>query len=114
MNPLVLTLILVALGSFVAGQLVLKRAMDSTIRHGFRQPTFIGAVLMGIAFMTISYFLNLGLLQRLDLSYLYPFQGVSVVFVSAAAAVLLRERLTLKLIIGSLLITAGVVLVSLS
>jgi uncharacterized membrane protein len=64
--------------------------------------------------MTISFFLTLGLLQRFDLSYLYPFQGLSVIIISVMAAVMLKEKLTLQLIIGALLITAGIVLVSLS
>ena len=63
---------------------------------------------------TISFFLTLGLLRHFDLSYLYPFQGLSVIFISVAAAFLLREKLTVQLILGSLLITAGVVLVSIS
>jgi uncharacterized membrane protein len=67
-----------------------------------------------LAAMTVYFFLSLGLLQRFDLSYLYPFQGTSIIFISVAAAVLLREKLSLRLIVGSLLITAGVVLVSLS
>ncbi|MDQ6622221.1 MAG: EamA family transporter [Verrucomicrobiota bacterium] len=114
MSPFLLLLILVSLGAFVAGQLLLKRAMESTVRGGYRQRTFYYFIVGGTAAMAVSYFLNLGLLQRLDLSYLYPFQGLSVIFIAAAAAIFLREKLTLPLIIGSLLITAGVVLVSLS
>ena len=68
----------------------------------------------GIVVMTISFLLNLGLLQRFDLSYLYPFQGSSIVIIMLLAAALLKERLTPRLIIGTLLITAGVVLVSIS
>ena len=64
--------------------------------------------------MTISFFLTLGLLQRFDLSYLYPFQGLSVIIITLMAAVMLKERLTLQLSIGALLISAGIVLVSLS
>ncbi|MEY2527031.1 MAG: hypothetical protein QOE73_1802, partial [Verrucomicrobiota bacterium] len=40
--------------------------------------------------------------------------GLSVIIISIAAATVLREKLTLKLIIGALLISAGIVLVSLS
>ena len=114
MSPRLLLLILISLVTFVAGQLLLKRAMDSTVREGFRQPTFASFILWGTASMAVSYFLNLGLLQRLDLSYLYPFQGLSLIFISVAAAVLLREKLTLPLIAGSLLITTGVALVAIS
>ena len=64
--------------------------------------------------MTFSFFITLGLLQRFDLSYLYPFQGLSVVIISVLAAVILREKLTARLFVGAALISAGVVLVSLS
>jgi drug/metabolite transporter (DMT)-like permease len=114
MNLRVLHLIVVSLGAFVVGQLLLKRAMESTVDGGLRQRKFVGPMLAGTAAMAVAYFLNLGLLQRLDLSYLYPFQGLSVLLIAGAAAVLLRERLTLPLIIGSILITAGIVLVSIS
>ena len=55
-----------------------------------------------------------GLLQRFDLSYLYPFQGLSVIFITILAAVVLKEKLSARLTIGALLITAGIVLVSMS
>jgi uncharacterized membrane protein len=64
--------------------------------------------------MTISFFLTLGLLQRFDLSYLYPFQGLSVIFIAVTAAIVLKEKLSLRLIAGTVLISAGVVLVSIS
>src|SRR5947207_875740 len=64
--------------------------------------------------LTISFFLTLGLLQRFDLSYLYPFQGLSVIIVTLMAAFMLKEKLTFQLTIGALLISAGIMLVSLS
>jgi uncharacterized membrane protein len=54
------------------------------------------------------------LLQRYDLSFIYPFQGLSVIIITFAAALTLREKLTLQLIAGSLLISLGVALVSLT
>ena len=107
-------LILGWLLTFVAGQLLFKRAMDSSTARGFKNRRTIITLSAGIAVMTISFLLNLGLLQRFDLSYLYPFQGSSIVIIMLLAAVLLKERLTPRLIIGTLLITAGVVLVSIS
>jgi len=107
-------LILVWLITFVAGQLFFKRAMESSGVAGFRNRQSISILSVGILLMTVSFFLNLGLLQRFDLSYLYPFQGLSVIIVTLMAAVILKEKLTLRLTIGTLLITAGVVLVSMS
>jgi drug/metabolite transporter (DMT)-like permease len=105
--------ILTSLVTFVAGQLFLKRAMESTAK-GNRHPRFASLLGAGIFLMTISFFLTLGLLQRFDLSYLYPFQGLSVIIIAFAAAIVLREKLTLRLTIGAALISAGIILVSIS
>lgn len=114
MTALSMILILTSLVTFVAGNLILKRAMEHAAALGLSQPTTIRYLIAGTAVMAVSFFLNLGLLRQFDLSYLYPFQGLSVIIISLCAAVLLREKLTLPLMIGSLLITAGVVLVSIS
>lgn len=106
MTPLAFLLIIISLAAFVAGQLLLKHAMQKPIRAGY--------LILGTAAMAVSFFLTLGLLQKFDLSYLDPFQGLSVIFISITAVLFLKEKLTLRLTIGSLLITAGLVLVSLS
>jgi uncharacterized membrane protein len=106
--------IVVSLLSFVAAQLILKRAMEATTTTGFRNIRFVFKVTTGIFLMTISFFLTLGLLQRFDLSYLYPFQGLSVIFITLTAAIVLKEKLSLRLIVGAVLISAGIVLVSMS
>jgi uncharacterized membrane protein len=107
-------LIVVSLLSFVAAQLILKRAMEFSATNGLRNSRFVSLAATGIALMTVSFFLTLGLLQRFDLSYLYPFQGLSVIFITLMAAVALKEKLNLRLTVGALLITTGIVLVSLS
>jgi uncharacterized membrane protein len=115
MTWLSLFFIVASLLSFVGAQLVLKRAMESTSQSGgLRNLKFILRMAAGIALMTISFFLTLGLLQRFDLSYLYPFQGLSVIIITILAAVILKEKLTMQLTIGGVLISAGIVLVSLS
>ena len=114
MTPIALLLILISISGLVTGELLMKHAMQSTHARGFRQRTFVLFLLGGLASMAVYFFLTLGLLQQFDLSYLYPFQGLSVIFISIAAVLLLRERLNRQLIVGSLLITAGVVLVSIS
>jgi uncharacterized membrane protein len=106
--------IVVSLLSFVAAQLILKRAMEATTATGFRNTRFVSMVTAGIVLMTISFFLTLGLLQRFDLSYLYPFQGLSVIFITLTAAVVLKEKVNARLAIGSLLISVGIVLVAMS
>ncbi|MEP6709530.1 MAG: hypothetical protein ABJB32_05305 [Verrucomicrobiota bacterium] len=103
-----------ALITFVAGQLLLKKGMELTTGTHLRARRFVPFIIGGIALMTISFFLTLGLLQRFDLSYLYPFQGFSVILIAITAAITLREKLTLQLAIGALLISAGIILVSVS
>ena len=113
MNVWKFVLIFVSLTTFVAGQLLFKHAMERSHSHAFGRK-FAKWLAAGVASMTISFFLTLGLLQHLDLSYLYPFQGLSVIIISVMAALVLKEKLTLRLALGALLITAGVILVSMS
>ena len=114
MTSIALLLILISVAALVAGELLLKHAMQSTVARGFRQRTFVVFLLAGSTAMGVYFLLTLGLLQRLTSAMCIRFRGLSVIFISAAAAFLLREKLTLPLVVGSLLITAGVVLVSLS
>lgn len=114
MNPVSFFLILLSLFSYVAGQLLVKKAMESTQPVGVAARRFAMLLGAGVGAMTISFFLTLGLLQRFDLSYLYPFQGLSVIMITLLAAAFLKETLTVRLTAGASLITAGVVLVSLS
>jgi uncharacterized membrane protein len=107
-------LIVVSLVTFVAAQVILKRAMEFSATSGMGNRYFTCRVVIGVFLMTISFFLTLGLLQRFDLSYLYPFQGLSVIFITVLAAAVLKERISARLAIGALLITAGIVLVSMS
>jgi uncharacterized membrane protein len=111
---LAFVLIVISLVTFVAAQIILKRAMESSAANGMRNSYFLWRVAIGVILMTVSFFLTLGLLQRFDLSYLYPFQGLSVIFITILAAVALKEKLSTRLAIGALLITAGIVLVSMS
>ena len=117
MTPLTLFLILVALGTLVAGQLLLKWALNEDEDHLISPPSFQRRAWVfagGIFGMTISFFVNLGLLQQHDLSFVFPFQGMSVLIVIGCAAIFLKERLTTPLVIGAVLITVGVMLVSAS
>jgi drug/metabolite transporter (DMT)-like permease len=107
-------IVLIALVSEVGGQLVLKKAMDVSHAVAFRSRKFVLPFIAGLLLMTVKFFLNLGLLQRYDLSFIYPFQGLSVIIITFAAAIILREKLTLQLTVGAGLISAGIVLVSMS
>ena len=107
-------LLLLTLLAQVGAQILLKRAMDS---HGLASASkldFGFRLTAGTGCLALSFFLTLGLLRNYDLSYIFPFQGVTVILISLAAALMLHEKLSLQLIVGSIAITAGVVLVSLS
>ena len=72
------------------------------------------AFALAITAFTGNFFINLGLLQRFDLSYFFPFQGTSVILIALLGALTLGEPLTLRLTIGSLIIGIGVAFVSAS
>ena len=110
MTPISALLIFAALILFVVAQLFLKHAMENVLGS----TRFMKFFAVGLGAMTASFFITLGLFQHFDLSYLYPFQGLSVVIISILAAAILREKLTPRLFFGAALISAGVVLVSLS
>jgi drug/metabolite transporter (DMT)-like permease len=110
-------LIVLSLVTVVAGQLLLKLALNrlNELEAGDprrRQASWIFAA--SIVSMALSFFVNIGLLQKLDLSYLFPFQDFSMILIAISSAVFLKERLSPALIIGILLVTSGVVLVSVS
>jgi len=105
---------IIEIASVVAGQLWLKRAMEESNRLGFRDRRVLTLFLSGIASLTISFFLTIALLQHFDLSFFYPIQGSTVVLIVLAAVVFLREKLSLPLLLGSLVISIGIVIVSLS
>ena len=115
MTTIALVIVLVALVAHTAGQIFLKHSMAAlNADTGFRSRVVAIPFAIGIALMTIQFFLILGLLQRYDLSFVYPFQGLGVIIITLTAGITLREKLSLQLVIGSLLISAGVVLVSMT
>jgi drug/metabolite transporter (DMT)-like permease len=105
---------LIEISATVAGQLLLKHAMERSTSSPFRDARVLPLFIAGVASLTISFFLTIALLQHFDLSFFYPIQGSTVILITLAAVVILRERLSAQLLLGSLLITAGIVLVSLS
>jgi len=55
--------IIISLVTFVAAQLILKRAMEFSTPNGVRNSYFLSRVAIGVALMTVSFFLTLGLLH---------------------------------------------------
>ncbi len=99
---------------FVAGQILLKHAIDIMARETYSRVQATIVFASAIATFAANFFINIGLLQRFDLSYFFPFQGMSVILIAVVGAWILKEKLTAQLLLGSLVITIGVILVSLS
>ncbi len=107
MTPLQLGLVVLAQGAQVAGQVLLKQGMTRTVGR-------VRLVAAGTAMLTFWFLAWLRLLQGLDISYLYPFEGLSLVLLVLASNILLGERMRGSTWIGVALITSGMILVGLN
>lgn len=112
MTPLLFAAIAVSEVCSIAGQVFFKLAMNKTNGGAFRLAQFVPIFGAGIAAMALGFFLWLGLMSKFELSYLYPFEGLNRLILVFAASYFLREKMTLTLWMGVLLITAGILLVS--
>jgi len=107
MTLLQLGLVLIAQVAQVAGQVLLKQGMTRADGRVFR-------VAAGTGMLTFWFLAWLKLLQGLDISYLYPFEGLSMVLLVFASSSLFGERTRGSTWIGVALISAGMVVVGLS
>ena len=114
MTAVAFVLVLASQVFVVAGQVLLKRGLNLT----HQRPVPIGPVANrlggGVAMLTLWFLIWMGLLRQLDLSQLYPFEGLSPVLLVLAARFLLQETLTWKTWAGVALIAIGTVLVGIS
>jgi multidrug transporter EmrE-like cation transporter len=106
-TQLQLALVLLAQTSQVAGQLFLKQGM---LRPEGRVPR----VVLGTAMLTFWFLAWIKLLQGLDISFLYPFEGISLVGLVLASRFLLKERTQRGTWIGAALISVGLILVGMN
>jgi uncharacterized membrane protein len=112
-----LTLVLLLIGSQVllaASQIFLKHATTLLDRQPRSWPSVLTYFGIFIAMMTLWFLMWLGFLQKMPLSQVLPWEGLSPVLLVLGAAIFLREKVTREAWIGVALISAGVVLVSLS
>lgn len=100
-----------------AGQILFKLAaqkvgplsmnLDSALRVVFNPYLILGIFIYGVTTV-----LWVVMLTSADLSRSYPFVALSMIIVPLAGIVLFNEPLTPSLIIGGLLVVAGVVVIS--
>lgn len=114
MNTAALVAFVIEIVAVVAGQVLVKHAIQQAERIGFWKLRTLLTFFGGIAGMAVSFFLSLGLLQHFDLSYFFPLQASTTILIVMVAAIALRERLSLRLIAGTIVITIGIVVVSLT
>jgi len=105
-TPLAFLLVLIAESCSVTGQVLFKHAM------GGGEGNRAAKLTAGVAVMAVNFFLWVGLLSKFDLSYLYPFDGLNRILLVVAASIFLKEKMSLNLWVGVLLICAGVLLVA--
>jgi drug/metabolite transporter (DMT)-like permease len=94
----------------VIGQIFFKHAMSDCGNSG--KPCRPLNLAAGVLVMTVGFFTWLTLLQRFNLSYLYPFEGLNNVILAFGAWLFLRENMTGELCLGMILICFGTMLVS--
>jgi undecaprenyl phosphate-alpha-L-ara4N flippase subunit ArnE len=98
----------------VVSQLFLKHAMNLTEREPRPWVTVAAHFTLVVALMTFWFLMWLGFLQTMPLSQVLPWEGLAPLFLVVGAAVFLKERISPQAWIGMVLISAGIVLVSLS
>jgi len=114
MNAFILFLIILSQFFMVGGQLLIKHAMNLTNRIPKPWPKIVGIFASGIGAMTVCFFLWLGFLQKLQLSNVFPFEGLSPVILVFGASIFLKEKINRQCWIGIAVISLGIVLVSMS
>jgi hypothetical protein len=110
-----LTLALVALSqlALAAGGVSLKHASGSDhkpLAHGYVRAGWYG---IGIASLSVWFFVWLHLMRFLELNRLFAFEGVSPLVVACASALFLEEKITMRAWFASFLIALGITLVAL-
>jgi drug/metabolite transporter (DMT)-like permease len=112
-NLVALLLVLVSQIAQVGGQVMLKKGM--TPAKSKRRKRAVALQLgAGVGLLTVWFLLWMNLHEKMELSYLFPFQGISPVLLVGAAAFLLKEKTHWRTWAGIAFISLGTVLVALS
>lgn len=121
MNAATLPLILLSVTVTAVAQLVLKRGMSASGMHEALAAGWMPAalavasnawVVAGLALYFVGALIWLVVLNRVAVSFAYPFVGLGFVLTAFLAWALLGEGLTAYRALGTLLVTLGVVLIA--
>lgn len=117
-----ITLIIISISIAVGGQLLLKIGMNrigaldfsgiGSLFKFFTQVLRSPIVVLGLFMYVISAALWLIVLSAVDLSFAYPFIGLTYVFVLVLSKFLLKEDVNPVRWIGTIIITIGVIVIS--
>lgn len=124
-NPMMMTLILLIIPAFtgVAGQLLLKYGMSQMGALELSMaavPSILwkmgtsAYVVGGLAVYVSGIFFWLLALNRVDLSYAYPFASLSYVLIFLSSWLMLKEEISVMRVMGMLVICLGVFLVAMT
>lgn len=114
---LIFGLLLTAICLTVAGELLLKVAMNRVGVFSLSVDTFIRTfsewrVLLAFTLIFSGSLFWLAVISRVDFSFAYPLLALSYVISLAPARLLLGEHITWNRIVGSLVIVVGVIIVT--
>ena len=114
MTPAAIAICIACQFLLVIGQLFLKHAMGgkgaaSSPPSGTRAVTNLR---LGVGCLTLWFFLWLGVLERWELSHVFPFRKRNPALLVVAAWFFLKERVSLQAWIGVMLICVGIFIVA--
>jgi undecaprenyl phosphate-alpha-L-ara4N flippase subunit ArnE len=109
------TLLLIALSQMVlaGGQVFMKKSSGSALEAPEGKLFKLLWLAAGILCLTAWFFLWLYLMTFLELNRLFAFEGVSPLLVAAASAIFLREKISVKAWVATVLIGSGILMVTL-
>jgi multidrug transporter EmrE-like cation transporter len=119
-----IVLLLISVGFSIAGQIMLKSAMNQIGRIGSAEVAAAGDTILraakeprlwlGLTLFGISSIFWLVVLSRVPLSVAYPFVGISYVVIVLMSRLLLDENVPALRWVGVLVVAAGITIIGLS
>ena len=112
--------ILISVCAIVAGQLCMKKALNDLGDIDFASSFFFAYlkifmspfVIISISLYIIGALFWLYVLSKVDLSYAYPFMGLTFVLVAISSSIFLGEYISLRRWIGIIVICLGIFFIS--